>query len=328
MFVLFITKELDIFMAARTPRKGNSKYRVINWPEYEASLISRGSVTFWFSEDALANWHPNILSKSRGGQEKFSDLAIQTCLTMRLIYGLPLRQTEGFVNSLISLLGADIYCPDHTTMSRRTADLEVITESLKQDGHIDILIDSTGLKVFGMGQWCEEKHGRGRRVWKKLHLAVDQKSQMIVASTLTTHLVGDSSQVIPLLDQIESDVASTKADGAYDNNPLRQKLDGRGIKYIVLPPSDASLSKLADSKPTPRDKDIMRIQKDGREVWEYASGYSKRNMVENTMFRYKNNIGGKLRSRTTDRQEVEVAIGIHLMNQMTKLGTPESVRNY
>jgi transposase len=312
-------------MAARTARKGTSKYRVINWSEYEASLIRRGSVTFWFSEDAIANWKPDISSKSRGGQQQYSELAIQTCLTMRLIYGLALRQTEGFVNSLIGLLGADINCPDHTTMSRRTANLEVITDSLKQDGHIDILIDSTGLKVFGMGQWCEEKHGRGRRIWKKLHLAVDQKSQMIVASTFTTHLTGDRSQVLPLLDQIDSDVASVKADGAYDSDPLRHKLEAHGIQFTVPPPSDATLSKQADSKPTSRDKDIMRIEKDGREIWEYASGYSKRNMVENTMFRFKNNIGGKLRSRTNDRREVEVAIGIHLLNQMTKLGMPESV---
>lgn len=257
-------------MAARSPRKGTSDYRVINWPEYEASLIRRGSITFWFSEDAIANWHPDISSKPRGGQQQYSDSAIQTCLTMRLIYGLPLRQTEGFMNSLLALMGADITSPDHTTMSRRTSDLEVITDSLKQEGHIDIFIDSTGLKICGTGQWCEEKHGGGRKTWKKLHIAVDQESQIIVASTLTTHLVGDSSQVIPLLDQTESDVASLKADGAYDSNPLRQQLDGRGIKCVFPPPSNAALSKLADSHPTQRDKDIRRIEKDGREVWEFA----------------------------------------------------------
>lgn len=313
-------------MAARTPRKGSSEYKVLNWREYESGLIRRGSVTFWFSEEAIASWHPCISNKTSGGQKKYSDVAIQTCLTMRLIYKLALRQTEGFVNSLIGLLAVDISCPDHTTMSRRSPDLEVVTEALKQDGNLDILIDSTGLKVFGAGQWCEEKHGNGRKIWKKLHMAVDQKSQMIAASILTTHLVGDSSQVIPLLDQVDADVASVKADGAYEGDPLRQKLNDRGIRGVFPPPSDAVLSKHAKSKPTQRDKDIMRIQKDGREVWEYASGYSKRNMVENAMFRYKNNIGDKLRSKTDDRQEVEVSLGIHLLNQMTKLGMPESVR--
>jgi len=314
-------------MAARTPRKGTSEYKVMNWREYEAGLIRRGSITFWFSDEALADWHPCISQKTRGGQKKYSDVAIQTCLTMRLIYSLALRQTEGFVNSLIGLLDVDISSPDHTTMSRRSVDLEVVTEALKQDGDLDILIDSTGLKVFGAGQWREEKHGKGKRkIWKKLHMAVDQKSHIIAASTLTTHLVGDSSQVIPLLDQIEGDVASVKADGAYEGGPLRQALDDREIKGVFPPPSDAVLSKQAGSKPTQRDKDIMRIQKDGREVWEYASGYSKRNMVENAIFRYKNNIGDKLRSKTDDRQEVEVTLGIHLLNQMTKLGMPESVR--
>ena len=114
-------------MTARSPRYGKSSYKILNWRDYDASLIKRGAITFWFSEDAIDNWHPVHDSGRRksGGQLKYSDIAIQTCLTMRLIYKLALRQTEGFMNSLFSLLGVDISSPDHSTMSRRSVDLKI-----------------------------------------------------------------------------------------------------------------------------------------------------------------------------------------------------------
>ncbi len=312
-------------MAARTPRKGTSRYKVTN-KNYDASLVNRGSITIWISEDAISKWHPQIEDKKQGGQTLYSDLAIQTCLTMRLIYSLPLRQTEGFMNSIFSIMKIDINSPDHSTLSRRTEDLETIRRSLKKEGAINVLIDSTGLKICGSGEWEEEKHGKGRRkIWRKLHLGVDEETLQIVASTLTDHLTSDPSQVAPLLEQVESKVDTVKADGAYDQDPLYQHLNKKGIKGIFPPRKDAILSKNSAHDPTQRDLNILRIQKDGREVWEYASGYSKRNLVENAMFRYKNNIG-KLHSKTFKRQQVETTLGVHLLNQMTKLGMPESVR--
>ncbi len=316
-------------MTARSPRYGKSRYKILNWRDYDASLIKRGEMTFWFSEDAIDNWHPveNADIRKSGGQRQYSDIAIQVCLTMRLIYNLPLRQTEGFMNSIFTILGVDISSPDHTTMSRRSADLKIIRQSLKKDGPIDILIDSTGLKVCGSGEWEEAKHGKGRRKkWMKLHLGVNEQSQEIEAFTLTSHLLSDGSQVAPLLDQIETKITSVKADGAFDEDHIRLQLEDKDIKGVFPPRLGAVLSENAHTTPTQRDKDIIRIQKDGREIWEYASGYSKRCMVENAMFRYKNNIGAKLRSKTSERQEAEVALGIHLINLMTRLAMPQSVR--
>jgi hypothetical protein len=314
-------------MAARELRKGTSRYKVRNWKEYEKALINRGRIDIWISEDAISKWHPNPEKKKQGRQVHYSNIAVQTCLVMRSLYKLPLRQTEGFINSLIKLLELDISSPDHTTISRRSENLEVINKSLKKEGSITILVDSTGLKISGSGQWEEEKHGKGRRKqWRKLHLAIDEETLEIVATTLTLSKISDPCEVMPLINQVESEIDTIKADGAYDQDPLRQELDNLNINSIFPPRIDAILSKDHKHNPTPRDKAIERIKKDGREVWEYASGYSKRNLVENAMFRYKNIIGNKMHSKTVKRQETEVRIGIYILNQMIGLGMPDSVR--
>lgn len=314
-------------MTARESRKGTSRYKVRNWKEYEKALVNRGRVDIWISEDAISKWHPNLEKKKQGRQVHYSNIAVQTCLVMRSLYKLPLRQTEGFINSLIKLLELDISSPDHTTISRRSENLEVINKSLKKEGSITILVDSTGLKISGSGQWEEEKHGTGRRrKWRKLHLAIDEETLEIVATTLTSNKVSDPSEVMPLINQVESEIDTIKADGAYDQDPLRQELDNLNINSIFPPRIDAILSKDHKHNPTSRDKAIVRIKKDGREVWEYASGYSKRNLVENAMFRYKNIIGNKMHSKTVKRQDTEVRIGIYILNQMIGLGMPDSVR--
>ena len=188
---------------------------------------------------------------------------------------------------------------------------------------------STGLKIYGAGEWEEAKHGKGRRKgWMKLHLAIDENSKEIEASTLTDHLTSDASQVKPLLDNVDAKIGDVKADGAYDYDSVLQVLKDLEIKGkgIFPPRSDAILSEDWKEKMTQRDLNILRIHMDGRDVWEYASGYSKRNLVENAMFRFKNNIGPKLRARTSKRQEPEIKLGIHILNQMTRLGMSDFVR--
>jgi hypothetical protein len=314
-------------MSSRKFRKGASRYQVTNWKEYESGLIMRGSITFWVARDTTDGWYATNIVKQRGSQIEYSDLAIQTSLMLRSLYKLPLRQTEGFINSLFKLMHVQLISPDHTTMSRRAVDLKIAKESIKKDKPINILIDSTGLKTYGDGEWHEKKHGLIRKKqWRKLHIAVDEDTQEIVAGRITKSEMSDVSQVLPLLDQVESDIDTVKADGAYDSSTLRKLLDKSGIKSVFPPRKDAILSSDYLNNPTQRDKDILRIQKDGREIWEYASGYSKRNLVENAMYRYKNNIGAQLRSKEFARQETEVAIGLHLLNQMTGLGMPNSVR--
>ena len=319
-------------MAAREARKGTSKFKIKNWKAYEASLIQRGSIHFWIHDKAIEEWTLRTDTKKPGRPQDYSDLAIQTCLSLRLIYKLALRQTEGFVNSLLLLMNLDLKSPDHTTLSRRLEILKVLREKLKnvpKDDPIHVLVDSTGLKIYGVGEWEEAKHGQGKRKgWMKLHLGIDESSREIKASTMTDHVTSDSSQVMPLLKQIECEIGDVKADGAYDRDSVLQIIKTIGIqgKGIFPPRSDAILSENWKEEPTQRDLNILRIYTDGKEIWEYASGYSKRNLVENAMFRYKNNIGLKLRARSVKKQKSETKIGVHLLNQMTRLGMPISER--
>jgi len=158
-------------MSSKKPRKGSSIYKTVNWQEYNTGLRKRGSITFWLSDEAISEWHPCPETKLSGGQKLYSDIAIQACLTMRLLYRMLLRQTEGFMNSIFELLKLDIISPDYTTLSRRSENIEIIRELANREGPIDVLIDSTGLKICGSGEWEEAKHGKGRRkVWRKLHL--------------------------------------------------------------------------------------------------------------------------------------------------------------
>jgi hypothetical protein len=202
--------------AARRHRIPKQLYRVTNWAEYDASLRQRGSLTVWFSEEAIAAWRAEPRT-TRGGQPHYSPLAIRTALTLQAVFRLALRQTEGLIGSLLQLLGLDLAVPDHSTLSRRAETLEVPKSSPSSRGPFHLLVDSTGLRLCGPGEWLVEKHGtQRRRSWRKLHIGVDADTGQILASELTTADVDDGSQVEPLLDQITAPLASLIGDGAYD----------------------------------------------------------------------------------------------------------------
>src|SRR3954451_4542602 len=191
------------------------RYRVTNWAACEAGLRRRGSLTLWVSEDVIAGWRAAPRT-TPGGQARYSDVAIETAVMVRLVFHQPLRQTEGLLRSLLDLMGVDLPVPDHTTISRRAARLTPVLRTVLPDGPVTLVIDSTGLKVYGAGEWHRDKHGaRERRTWRKLHLAVDAATNTIVAATLTTSSEGDVSQVGPLLDQTTGQIDTIMADGAY-----------------------------------------------------------------------------------------------------------------
>src|SRR4051794_35480842 len=195
------------------------QHRVTNWAAYDAGLRARGSLTVWFTPEAVAAWRAEPRT-SRGGQPSYSDLAIATTLTLRGVFRLALRQTEGLIGSVLQLLGLDLPVPDHSTRSRRA---ETLAVPRPKAGRVPLhlLVDSTGLKLCGPGEWLEEKHGtKRRRAWRVLHLATDADTGRIVASVLTNKDADDGSQVGPLLDRIEGAVASVTGDGAYDRNDV------------------------------------------------------------------------------------------------------------
>ncbi len=185
----------------------------MNSADYDAALRQRGSLTVWVTDAAIAAWKAEPRT-TRGGQQHYSALAIATALTLRSVFRLALRQTEGLIGSIIALLGLDLAVPDHTTLSRRAESLEVVRPR-PGCGPVHLLVDSTGLKLCGSGEWLLEKHGtKTRRSWRKLHIGVDADTGQIAAAALTGCDVDDASQVGALLDQVTSPVASFTADGA------------------------------------------------------------------------------------------------------------------
>src|SRR5919199_4381083 len=303
------------------------KHKVANWAEYDAALRQRGSLTVWFTDEAIAAWHAEPRT-TRGGQPWYSPLAILTALTLRAVFRLALRQTEGLIGSVLRLLGLELAVPDHTTLSRRAATLEV-PRSRSGSGPLHLLVDSTGLKLCGAGEWLIEKHGtRTRRSWRKLHLGVDADTGRIVASALTGHDADDGAQVDPLLDQVGEPVASFTGDGGYDQDRVYASIAERHPEAAVIVPPRATAvpSATAETEPTQRDRHLRLIAARGRLGWQKASGYTKRARAEAAIARWKRVIGDGLRSRTDERRATEVAVAAQALNRMLKLGRPNYVR--
>jgi len=310
-------------------KRAKSIYKVRNWKQYDEALRNRGSLIIWISEEAIKSWAPKSTGKkSRGGQRLYSDLAIETCLTLGAVYHLPKRQTEGFTNSLLSnCMKLALKAPDHTTLSVRSKDINVPRMRRKTSEPIHMLIDSTGLKISGAGEWEEIKHGLSRRkVWRKLHLATDEETGEILAEELTDHHTDDPSQVELLIDQFDGKVIDLKADGAYDEKPVYTVLNKRGIKGIFPPRKDAILSNQYHINLSQRDINLIYIEKKNIHAWRNKTGYNKRNLVENTMFRYKKIIGNTLCSKSFKNQQTEVRIAVNILNKMNALGMPISER--
>src|SRR5215213_4166054 len=293
--------------------------KVTNWAEYDASLRQRGSLTVWFTDEAIRAWKAEPRT-TRGGQPWYSELAILTALTLRAVFRLAYRQTEGLIGSLMRLLGLDLPVPDHTTLCRRAATLEVPrprsgnADAGREAEPVHLLVDSTGLKLCGAGEWQIEKHGtKMRRSWKTLRLGVDADTGQIVTSVVTGCEADDGAQVGPLLDQVTGAVASVTGDGAYDQDGIYTSVAQRhpAAAIIVPPRSTAVPSQMAQTAPTQRDRHLQLIAERGRLGWQRASGYTKRARAETAISRYKCVIGDGLRSHTEERRATKMDVAVH-----------------
>lgn len=311
-----------------------AKYRVQNWSEYNQALIGRGSLTLWISEEATDAWHHSGPAQ-QGGQIVYSDLAIETCLSLRLVYSLALRQTQGFVHSLFGLLEVELPVPDYSTLSRRQAALEVslcARKKKRQDEEPQhVVIDSTGLKVYGQGEWARRKHGVSkRRTWRKVHLGVDPKTGEIIATTLSENKEHDSSQIEPLLEEAEENGGSMErvgGDGAYDKWICYEAIEARAAHPAIPPQKNARIKQHGNCKapPLPRDEAIRYIRKHGRAKWKREHGYHRRSVAEAAIWRFKRCIGRILRSRKLKNQQIEARLASKILNRMATLGMPQSV---
>ena len=316
--------------AARRHRIPRARYRVTNWPSYEAGLRRRGDLTLWLDQASLAGWAAPKRS-TPGGQCRYSDLAIELVLTLRLVFHLALRQAEAFTRSVLVLLGVTAPVPDHTTLSRRERAFAGRQSRVRPSGGpVHLVLDSTGLELFGQGEWCAAKHGRAHRRWMKLHLGVDATTSEIIAHALTDGHADDAAQVPDLLRQPEGDIASLTADGAYDGDPVYQAAAARQPGRppdVVIPPRSSAVPSTADpDKQSLRDRHTQLIAEHGRMGWQRATGYGRRNAAETSVGRYKRLIGPKLRARNALAQAGEVALAVKVLNRMMQEAKPVTIR--
>ena len=296
-------------------------YKTRNWPAYNEALKRRGSLTIWF--DPAMTWDAAPTGK-RGRQPDYSDAAIQTCLTMKVLFGMALRQATGFVESLLRLIGLDWAVPDFSTLSRRQKTLKVNIPYRGSDGPLHLLVDSTGIKVEGEGEWNARKHGgTKRRVWRKIHIGIAEKTLEIRAAEFTTSEIGDAPMLPELLVQIppEQEIASVTADGAFDTRKCHDAIAARGAAAITPPRKNAKLWK-PDIAGAIALNEILRTSKPvGRTIWRRWSGYHRRSRAETKMHCVKL-LGQRLSARDFDRQVAEFQVRVAVLNGFTALGTP------
>lgn len=304
-------------------------YRLRNWAAYNASLTQRGSITVWISDEVLEGWKPSPQGRrQRGGQLEYSDRAIECLLTLKAVFKLPYRQTEGFGRSLIALLGVQVRVPDYTTLCKRSADLAVDLSPSQAQGAQHIVVDSTGLKVYGEGEWKVRQHGYSkRRTWRKLHLSVNESTQCLEAVVLTEAGVDDAEAGGQLLDETAGPIEQVSGDGSYDKRKFYEAARKRGVERITVPPQrNARIWQHGNSSkpPLPRDQNLRRIRRVGRKRWKQEAGYHRRSLAETAVFRFKIIFGNSLSARTLSRQITEARIKAAALNRLTQLGMPDS----
>lgn len=298
-----------------------TKYKTTNWSAYNEALRQRGSLTIWFDPDMV--WQPPPTGK-RGRQPSFSDAAIQTCLTMKVLFGMPLRQTTGFVQSLLGLVGLDWRVPDFSTLCRRQRTLNVAIPYRGGTGPLDLLIDSTGIKAEGEGEWNARKHGGPkRRIWRKIHIGIDEETLEVRAVEITGSNIGDAPMLPELLNQIppDQDVGSVTADGAYDTRKCHDAIAARGANAVIPPRKNAKPWKPTSTGAIARNEAVRASRYLGKALWRRWSGYHRRSRVEAKMNCIKL-LGQSLMARDFDRQVAELQVRIAVLNGYTALGIP------
>lgn len=312
-----------------TAAKSKAIYRVKNWRDYDKSLVQRGSLTFWIDEVALTQWVYQGPAQ-QGAQYDYSDSAIQMVLTMREVFRLTNRATEGLMRSLFQLLKVDLKVPDHSTLSRRGKTLKAKLPKRAQ-GELHLVLDSSGLKVYGEGEWKVRQHGWSkRRTWRKMHVTIDVESGEIQAALLTEASIHDAEVGPDLLKQVEQPIASVSADGSYDRRNVYEALavQAPNAQVNIPPRRDAKIWQHGNCQQPPlaRDENLRQIRRVGRKQWKEESGYHRRSLAETAMFRFKTIFGDHLSARRFETQSAQFEVRCRALNQMTHLGMPHSVK--
>jgi hypothetical protein len=302
-------------------------YRVRNWPEYEKALVQRGSILFWLSDDIEKVWQ-YAGEKQRGSQYEYSDKAIEIMLTLKEVFHLSNRGVEGFVRSVFAMLNLSLCVPDHSTLSKRGKSFTVRLPR-KTNDCLNLVLDSTGLKIYGEGEWKVRKHGYSKhRTWRKLHVGANPDTGEIQVAVLTGNNTSDDAVVKEMLEQIEQPLLSCAADGAYDKRRVYDALNlhSPNVEILIPPRKNAHIWQHGNSKEErlKRDENLRYIRKYGRQHWKEDSGYHIRSLAETMMFRLKTIFGDKLSARLLETQTSQALIRCLALNRMTHLGMPDS----
>lgn len=305
--------------------KQKKMYRIRNWAAYNAALVQRGSLEVWLSPQAQGTWYAEATGEP-GAPETYSDVAITCVLSIRKLFHLPLRQTEGFVRSAFKQSDTALKAPNYSTLSRRGRYLLVKLPKKGKQKTI-IVVDSSGVKVYGEGEWKVRQHGPSkRRKWKKIHVAIDEKGE-VRATDVSDEDTADADVTESLLNQEDAQVTGFYGDGGYDKRKVyRQCLERQVLRVLIPPRKDAKIWQHGNSSapPHPRDANLRAIRHGGRKRWKEESGYHLRSLIENTMFRFKTIFGDHIQSREDRRQATELKLAFAMLNRMFELGRPDS----
>ena len=298
-------------------------YRTTNWSSYNSALINRGNLSIWF--DPKTQWYAQPKGK-HGRNQTYSDTAIQCCLMIKSLFRLSLRMVTGFVQSLIHLCRLDWTAPDYSTICRRQKHIDIAINYQKSSNGLQLLVDSTGLKFLGEGEWKRKKHQpEYRRQWRKLHIGIDAETLQIRSIQLTTNNVSDLQVLGDLLDQIPQDeqIDSVYTDGAYDTKQCHQVIADRQAHAVIPPRKNAKPWKDTKTSSLERNELLRTVKRLGRTIWKNWSGYHRRSLIENKMH-YIKLLGDKLRARNFQSQVNEIHARVAVLNKFTDLGRPHT----
>jgi len=308
-------------------KKTKRTYRLRNWKQYNAALVQRGSLTLWVSDDVVTAWRYPERTGKPGHPRTYSDTAVFCLATLKEVYHLPLRATIGLTRSIMHLLGLELPVMSYSQLSRRCAMLEVTLPRRKKSGALHMVVDSTGVKVFGEGEWKVRQHGyTKRRTWRKLHLGADESTGEIVAAMVTTNNVADSQVLESLLEQVEEELEQVSGDGSYDKRNCYEAIRKRNAKAAIPPRRDAKIWQHGNSKEERliRDENLRRRRRVGRKQWKQEVDYHRRSLAETQRFRVKTIFGDRVSARHFAGQATQVLVRCAALNTMTHLGMPDS----
>ena len=308
-------------------KKTKRTYRLRNWKHYNSALVQRGSLILWVSDEVITAWRNTEKTGKPGHPRTYSDTAVLCMATLKEVYHLPLRATQGLTESLMKLLGLDLPVMTYSQLSRRCAVLEVSLPRRKKHEPLHMVVDSTGVKVFGEGEWKVRQHGYSkRRTWRKLHLGADESTGEIVAVVVTTNNLADSQVLEDLLAQVDDEIEQVSGDGSYDKRNCYEAIRKRKAKAAIPPQRNAKIWQHGNRKEERliRDENLRRIRQVGRKKWKQEIGYHRRSLAETQMFRMKTIFGERVSARRFAGQATQMLVRCAALNTMTHQGMPDS----